>query len=93
MFAHVFKKRLKLDGKKNLAVFTGAMLSSRPVGNVSVRSYIHVPLLLLKSIKIQPHLYISLKKKVIIVVSDVSKTVNLNLIPEFLTDFVFDISL
>lgn len=75
---------------RKVAVLTGAMLSSRLVGNLSVKSYIHVPLLLLKSIKIKPHLYIGLKK-VIIVVSDVSEAVNL--IAEFLTDLVFDISL
>lgn len=53
---------------RKVAVLTGAMLSSRLVGNLSVKSYIHVPLLLLKS-KIKPHLYIGLKK-VIIVVSE-----------------------
>lgn len=46
---------------RKAAVLTGAMLSSRLVGNLSVKSYIHVQLLLLKSIKIKPHLYIGLK--------------------------------
>lgn len=75
---------------KKVAVLTGTMLSSRLVGNLSVKSYIHVPLLLLKSIKIKPHLYIGLKK-VIIVVSEWVMLVKLN--PELLTDLVFDISL
>lgn len=72
---------------RKAAVLTGAMLSSRLVGN-----YIHVPLLLLKSIKIKPHLYIGLKW-LLWWASDVSEAVDLNLVAEFLTDLVFDISL
>lgn len=78
--------------RRKAAVLTGAMLSSRLVGNLSVKSYIHVPLLLLKSIKIKPHLYIGLKW-LLWWASDVSEAVDLNLVAEFLTDLVFDISL